>query len=907
MNSPLPKDIEQIALDSIGLNNPHPTDQIANAESADAQEDDALFIGRTIGGCQIVSRIGPWALGSLYQAVRGEDEPRVVVKITRRAISGELESRLPRAALRIQARLGYHPHVISLLDAGLTDDARLYFITEYVDDQPIDEYCDLRRLGVAERLKLLISACEAVHFNHQHGAIHGDLKPTNILVSAKGVPRLTDFGVANLVAEWLGVPTDPSPRDPTLAELRPEALDCLSPEQVEGNAITTSSDVYALGMVLYRLLAGCWPYRPKTRTTADLLKAISEQTVEPPSKAVFRQDVDAEKQTVAASSDPASDEPGKPIPADRIAAARSTSPKCLSRTLAGDLDAIVAKALAKSPANRYSSAEQLAQDLRRWIAGSPVHARSDSTVYRLITFAGRRTTLVVSAVIVTLALVMGGLATTIGLVLSRRDRDQDSSADARYVVNHLFIHMSQEHLLNEPGFESLRETFFQDARSFYQGFLDKHGEDPSLKAERAVVHGRLGEIAQRIGPLDQALVHYHTAIALGEDLIARSPNNRGAREQLANALHGMGRTLLQRTSRLDEALAAFHRAQDLDQALLSDDPKSIPLQKQLGDTLLNLALLESRKGRADKAIHLLESVLDIETRLANENPTDLDPPLMLASAHAAMGRINAGEPDQHDKATLAYQTAIDLLTPISQTHPELADESQLLAIDLGDLGQLQQSSGLQDAALLSFERARNLLERLIQAHPSVPAYQDGLAANYNILCDFTRRRGETTEALGYARKAIPLLEKLVADNPENSNYRLSLAKSYNYLGRLLQLTGEPTAALRSFQRSVDLHESLSTLEPPERYNLARSVALCIPLMDMAKTMAKDKRSPDAGSLTRRRLYGDRAMAALKQANRSGFLKAEMIQNDPDLDSLRDRDDFQALIKEIEDAPLKSPP
>lgn len=901
MNLPFPEEIEQIALESLVPDDPRPHDQPAGM----AEEDD-LLIGRTIGECRIVARIGTWSLGSILQAIRNEDDvSRVVIKTTRLGISDGLD--LARATLRIQARLGDHPMLIPLSDAGVTDDAKLYFTSEPTDDQPIDVYCDHRQLSVVERVKLLISACEAVRYIHQHGVIHGELSPANIVITARGVPRLTDFGVARLVQERLGDRAEVVFHDPTDDRVEPRSIDCLSPEQVEGNAITTSTDVYALGVVLYGLLTGREPYQPETPASSDVRKAISEQTVQPPSQAVFRPDDEANDGTTATEclvSNPRE----QPTPGT-LASARSSTPMRLSLMLAGDLDAIVAMALAKTPANRYSSTERFAEDLSRWIVGSPVRARSDSTVYRVTKLARKYVIPVVAALIIAPMLVIGLVLSTVGFLRARHDRDHAlaASAEARGAMNHLMTHASEERLLDEPGFESLRETLFEDARGFYQKILDEPIGDPAQEFDQAVAYTRLAEIARRIGSAKEALAYYNKAVALWEGFIARVPNRRSDQEELASALGGMGQTLAALPERRDEAFAILHRSRQLDEALIDDDHRSRSAKKRLGQTLLSLAELESRTGRTEDATRTLQTLLDIEANLAQEAAADLDPPIMLASAHAATARIHAKEPDARDQATQALQEAIRLLTPISEVHPELANETGQLARILGELGEIQQSSGLLDAAGASFERAKGLLEGLRRAHPSVLVYQTNLADIYNRLCDVMRQRGETAEALEYARGAILLLEKQVADHGGDRDSRLALAKSHNNLGRLLNLRGDPTAALRSFQRSVDLYESLSHLEPVERYLLAVNVALCIPLIDAPKPMETKASGRDSIVMTRRRLYGNRAMAALKQARHSGFLNADRLQNDADLNSLRERDDFQALIKEIEESPWKPLP
>ena len=322
-------------------------------------EDDPM-IGRRIGPYELTARIGAGCMGTVYRATRVEDFRReVAVSLIRRGRDGDAIVRRFQTESRVQAALGQHPHIAGLLDAGTTEDGRPYVVREYVDGRRIDEDCDDRRLDIPTRLKLFRKVCEAVHFAHQHRVIHRDVTPGHILIAADGVPKLIDFGLARLI--------DPEPVELVLT---PEYA---SPEQVQGEPITTASDVYALGVVLYQLLTGRLPYRLEERSTSAVFQAICEQVPERPSMAVVRRTVPR------TGASPTSETPPEPAPPpelaptpEEIAAARRVRPARLERILRGDLDAIVLMALRKEPERRYASAEQFADDLRCYLEGRPV-------------------------------------------------------------------------------------------------------------------------------------------------------------------------------------------------------------------------------------------------------------------------------------------------------------------------------------------------------------------------------------------------------------------------------------------------------------------------------------------------------------------------------------------------------
>jgi serine/threonine protein kinase len=307
-----------------------------------------------------------------------------------------------RAEIHVLAALGKHANIAGLLDAGTTDDGRPYFVMEYIVGQRIDEFCDSRRLDVPARLRLFARVCDAVQFAHQHAVIHRDFKPSNILVTPEGVPKLIEFGIAKLIDPCeAGDAAEATPFELTRSGERVLTPEYASPEQVEGEPATTANDLYALGVVLYQLLTGRRPYRFKGTSVAEVFQAICEQAPERPSLAVVRRPGRPAPATLASTlappaptPSPESAAPGvaEPTP-EEIAAARGTHPAGLKRALAGDLDMIVLMALRKEPDRRYAAAGQLADELRRHLDGQPVQAQGDSPVYRTGKFVRRHTAL----------------------------------------------------------------------------------------------------------------------------------------------------------------------------------------------------------------------------------------------------------------------------------------------------------------------------------------------------------------------------------------------------------------------------------------------------------------------------------------------------------------------------------
>jgi serine/threonine protein kinase len=325
-------------------------------------------LGSRIGPYEILSEIGRGGMGTVYLASRADDQFRKLVAIKLVNPNQEAEAMVARfrRERQILANLE-HPNIAQLLDGGTAPDGSPYLVMEYVGGMPIDEYCDSRQLPIAGRLRLFRTVCCAVHYAHQNLIVHRDLKPTNILVKADGTIKLLDFGIAKL----LNPHPAGTPMEKTATAMRIMTPEYASPEQTRGDAITTATDIYTLGVVLYELLSGHRPYR-------SLPEILSDRAPEKPSVAVNR-------------LEQAKGEDGQPFSRtpQRVAAERGAKPAALRRKLAGDLDTVALKALHKSPALRYGSAERLADDIQKHLDGLPVAARGDKPAYRLSKFLHR--------------------------------------------------------------------------------------------------------------------------------------------------------------------------------------------------------------------------------------------------------------------------------------------------------------------------------------------------------------------------------------------------------------------------------------------------------------------------------------------------------------------------------------
>ena len=403
---------------------------------------------------------------------------RSPIKLIRPGMASEFSLQRFRSERQISASLE-HPNIARLLDGGATPYGMPYFVLEYVDGEPLTEYCERRSMPIPDRLRLFLEVCGPVMYAHQNLVVHRDIKPRNILVTPEGEPKLLDFGIAKLLQPE-GAADAPAE---TATLFRMMTPDYASPEQIRGERITTASDVYALGVVLYELLAGKKPYAVTGNTPGELLRVVCER--------------DPEKPSVAANS----------------------------RELRGDLDAIIAKAMRKEPERRYVSVAELADDIRRHLAGRPVLARRGTFAYRAGKFARRHRIALAASAVAAVALV-GGVALT--LREAARARAAEASAQQRYddlrKLASSFLFEFDDAIRDLPGSTPARALVVQRALQYLDDLSRAPEADHALRRELAEAYMKVGDVQgnsymANLGDVPGALRSYDKAIALLEPLV----------------------------------------------------------------------------------------------------------------------------------------------------------------------------------------------------------------------------------------------------------------------------------------------------------------------------------------------------------------------------------------------------
>jgi eukaryotic-like serine/threonine-protein kinase len=743
--------------------------------------------GTRIGAYRVLRELGRGGMGAVFLAARDDEQyqQHVAIKLINPGIADDLMRRRFRNEMQILAELN-HPNIARLFDAGQTEDDLPYLVMEYVEGQPIDVYCEEQQLPIEQRLQLFCSVCSAVQYAHQHLIIHRDIKPGNILVTGDGVPKLVDFGVAKLL--------DTSrTSDITATAMQFMTPQYASPEQVLGGSVTTATDVYSVGVVLYALLSGRLPYRLKTRLPHEITKAICEQ--EPPR--------------------PSAAEPRK--------------------RLHSDLDNIVLMAMRKEPERRYATAEQLADDIRRHLDGLPVRARKDTFTYRAGKFVRRQKVAVTAALLIALTLIAGIIATAWKNSVARaeRARAERRFGEVRQLANSFVfeVHDSIEKL---PGSTPARSLIVQRGLKYLDSLAQDATGDRELQRELAAAYEKLGAVqytpsVAHLGDLSGAIESHRKAAALREALVAADPNNANYRRELldsywflATLLGGQGDlprefemirqqlparhdlAISEKTDFLDRynlaatynylggislimgdvsgALANQQQALRIREELAALDPNRSRAQRALTISYEYLGVATERAGDVNAALDFQLRALKLREALVAADPLNIDLRLMLIESHRYTGDVlfKLGEQQQ---AAEHYRKQLALNEELLAADPLNAQFRKNHSVALIKAGDVEAQAGHAAKALERYEQALRIREQLSATAPTDTTIRRDLAEVWLKIGDALAASGRKADAMENYRKSAAALQELSSKTPSHAEIREMLGEANKKLLR----------------------------------------------------------------------------------------------------------------------------
>jgi serine/threonine protein kinase/tetratricopeptide (TPR) repeat protein len=770
----------------------------AETEPLSRAEVHHTLIGKTISHYRILEKLGSGGMGTVYRAVRADDyEQQVAIKLLNRGLDTDFLLGRFRSERQILARFE-HPNVARLLDGGSTEDGDPYFVMEYVQGGALDEYCDSHKLTVSERLRLFRTICSAVQYAHQNLIVHRDLKPSNILVTAGGVPKLLDFGIAKILnPDIAGLPAS---RTMTWVKLlTPEYA---SPEQLRGEAITTASDVYSLGVVLYELLTGRRPYHLAGRSPEEVARVVAAMEPERPSSAVIR----AEELTS-----------GRLLKLTPGAAhgAREGSPQELRRRLSGDLDNIVLMALRKEPQRRYASVEQFSEDIRRHLANLPVLARRGTIRYRTSKFIRRHKPGVAATATVILALLLGMAITAREARLAQRRFN-----DVRSLANSLMFDV-HDSIRDLPGSTPARKVIVEKALEYLDALAQEVRTDAGLRRELAAGYKRIGDVqgyqfGANLGDTAGALKSYRKALAIRQALFASHPNNVGDAVALAESWRVLADTLLA-SSDTTGAMKSIQQATEISEQTERAHPNEVNVLQELrGDYEAQADILGgnfnlSNLGDTSAALAYRQKELKVVERIAAIEPNDPSIQRGAAVTTTKMGDqlLLSGETREALGYYLRAQKSFETLTAHSTSARVLDNLHSVYT----RLQQTEMWSGDARQAVLINRKALELSKRSSLADPSNTFERLALAGDYGNLADSLSRTGIKPEAVSLITQALNIMAELVARSPKNTEYLGMQAAEYVTAGDVFRRFGDYPRALRLYRQATAINSQIQSGDP----------------------------------------------------------------------------------------------
>jgi len=757
---------------------------IEDAGTAIAREESAAqAIGRRMGPYRIIREAGRGGMGIVYLAERDDPQFHQVVALKclpSSLASADMMSRFLRER-RILAAL-QHPNIAQLHDGGFTDTGEPYFAMEYVEGEPITDYCDARRLTVDDRLHLFLTVCDAVQYAHQHLTVHRDLKPSNVLVTSDGHVKLLDFGIAKLLDDPI------ARRDPETITTHALTPEYASPEQLRGDAVTAASDVFSLGVLCFELLTGRRPF-PSEPGPLGTIRAVL--------------DADPARASVAAA-EAVRDARGT-VAEDTIgrAAARSSSPSSLRRRLRGDLDTILEKTLHKEPGERYASVQALADDVRSHLAGRPVLARPQSRYYRTAKFTRRHRIGVAATAALAASLLIGISATAWQARRAQRERDaaQAEAAKAQRVTEFLVDIFGAADPATARGRDpTAREILERGAKQIETELASEPVIQATVRRAIGRIYFSLGDYARAGSLIERSLADHERLLPPGHAEIADD----------LQALATVARFVGGPADSLYEVLLAMRRG-----SLAPDDPKiAFALHglaetrrsdtTEMPDTLLRqaIAILERSPGHEGAAADAVYSLGFLHHSRG-----------MYAVAeslyHEALTRKRAFHGDDHPSTLVTmsnlgwllqlrgdYDGADSLLRRVLATRRRvLGDRHTGVASTLAGLGEVAHRRGNGAEAEQFFAQAL-AIQREHFAAGSVP-----IVGSLTMIATTQAAQGKWAQAHATFREAIAQLK--AAGQPDGT----AMARLLNNRAGIYEQAGQHATALTEFRRAWDMYRA----------------------------------------------------------------------------------------------------
>ncbi len=877
--------------------------------------------GMPIGPYKLLEKIGEGGMGVVYMAEQREPVRRTVaLKVIKPGMDTHQVIARFEAERQALAMMN-HPHIAKMLDAGATELGRPYFVMELVKGVPVTEFCDQQKLDNRQRLGLFITICGAVQHAHQKGLIHRDIKPSNLLVEMHDVtpvPKVIDFGVARAIGQQLTEKT----LHTGFNQLIGTPL-YMSPEQAGLSSIDvdTRSDVYSLGVLLYELLTGHTPFESEALRKAsfdEMRRMIRE--VDPPSPSVRVSTLEAKDQST-------------------ISERRGADVRRVSKSLRGELDWIVMKALEKDRNRRYDSPAALAADIQRYLNDEPVLASPPSITYRIQKFARRNQRYIATAAMVAAALLIGTVVSVWQAIEAHqarrkaeaslqseseaRNQTEESFKIARQAIEATTKKIASDPRLRESNNLALRKELLATALPFYERLGKQKTNDNRLQLEMALTLRDLAGLHRHLGDFAAMRADYQRAIASFEALHRSLPEAGEIQFYLADSHRGLA-TALADLGEMTDAEVHLRTAQRLINASAEKSAEASTHYCQ-ASVALNLGQFLRATRKDEEAEREIQRAIEIYQKIPPKQNLSLSEDELLARPWNALGTLQAGQ-NRIPEAERSFSASCDEFRRLIALHSRDLGLRSGLSSSLDNLATTLGMQGKHAEVIAAERESHEIIEALIKEFPNVPGYQIDLGAkNCNIGIRLSHS-DSPAEALPYFEKAIALLHAVLARDSRIVSARQFLANSYGSMGNALNKLERPTDAIAAFDKAMEWVDE--SRKPSFVFMKARALAKtqleeAVSLVE--EYLKPEKIAPDVlydaacffsylASMTAEKSDQDRhvqrALQLLGKAREEGHFSPPMVAHfikDSDFSALRGRGDFQAFEQSLRTPGAESAP
>ncbi len=788
-------------------------------------------IPSNIGKYKILHEIGRGGMGAVYLATREDFKNKVAVKIIKRGMDTDEILRRFQTERQILANLE-HPNIARLIDGGVSDDGLSFLVMEYVAGEDLLTYGENHSPSLTQKLKIFRKICAAVGYAHRNLVVHRDLKPSNIIVSVDGEPKLLDFGISKLL-------TDENADTGTATSLGMMTPNYASPEQFRGETVSTATDIYSLGVILFELLTGELPYRIRSKRFEEAARIIAETEPIKPSlveNSKFKiQDSRFKTENAEAAGSykfqTNSSESKVQIPKTRDQIQKTSSKQNTqnAKLLRGDLDNIILKALRKEPARRYATVEQFSEDIRRHLDGLPVTARPDTFSYRAEKFVKRNFAAVSAAAAVFLILLAAVAGISWQYVRAERQRisAEKRFGEVRQLANNVVFKYHDE-IASLQGATKVRAMLITDALQYLDSLAQETGGDVSLQTELGQAYLRIGNIQGgayqgNTGDTAAAVESYRKSLALFENAAQKSQSDDNLQAQLAEAHKKLGLAL--RKTGDKQAGEHFQTAVAINEKLLAAQPNDNARKIQTAQAYVNLCRVMPKGLAANESVETCRRALPLLESVSAETPNDKAVLSEMQTTQNILGIQFGMMADAVDKETETakaqefYARAADYFREAAKNADKLVIiepanaiyRRQVFGTRLNE-STARLNSGESGEAL---QIQQNLLEKARQEsaadRENAQAQQD-VASTLSQIGLTQIERKEFPAAYASFRQSVELLEKLIGQDAANKELQQDCFNNLIYSGDALKGQNDHGAAVKTYRAAFDFAQKAAKLK-----------------------------------------------------------------------------------------------